>query len=364
MSFDAAAPPPFSEKAFYLSEFRGRTLALALPERGLGDPAALEGVLRELAANATRVLLIAGPAADGLGSLGCREVVSASDPRWIGAVWSTLRSEGCVALRCDGLELAELCHRVCLRLGLAKLVWIDGQAVLRRDDGSRLSFLSLADLESLLAGPTVPPGERPLLEAVHAMIAGGLPSVSLCAPGELAAELFTYAGSGTFFTRERAPEVRTLLIDDFDAADHLIGQGVSEGYLVERSQAELEVVLANGFGVFIEGRYLAGIGALIPHEAERVGEIASLYTLTRFLGEGVGGHLVRFALERARAAGYRFAFACTTSERVEGFFLRHGFERGDPGQLPPVKWRDYPAERRAQVRCLLHDLRDEGSASG
>jgi len=196
------------------------------------------------------------------------------------------------------------------------------------------------------------------------MIAGGLPSVSLCAPEALADELFTYAGSGTFFTRERAPLVRTLVLDDFDAANDLIGHGVREGYLVERSPAELEGVLTNGFGLFIEGRYLAGIGALIPHESEQVGEIASLYTLTRFLGEGVGGHLVRFALSRARAAGYRFVFACTTSERVESFFLRQGFEQAQPDQIPADKWKGYPPERRGQLRCLLHSLGDEPRAAG
>jgi N-acetylglutamate synthase-like GNAT family acetyltransferase len=180
--------------------------------------------------------------------------------------------------------------------------------------------------------------------------------VSICSAQGLAGELFTYAGSGTFFTSERAPEVRALVVDDFDAAQHLIGQGVQEGYLVERSPAEIEDILTNGFGVFIEGRYLAGIGALIPHPSDNVSEIASLYTLTRFLGEGVGGHLVRFALERAQAEGQRFVFACTTSERVEGFFLRHGFELADPDVIPADKWKGYPVERRSEVRCVLHGL--------
>jgi N-acetylglutamate synthase-like GNAT family acetyltransferase len=363
MSFAASAPPAFSEKAFYLSEFRGRTLALALPGQAGADVAAIEEVVSEFAANSTRVVLI-GADSDALRALSPGEPVSASDPRWVGALWHEIRSTGRAALRCERPELAEVCRRVCLRLGLAKLVWVDADAVLRRDDGSRVSFLGLVDLESLLAAEAVLPAKRPLLEAVRAMIAGGLPSVSLCAQEELAAELFTYSGSGTFFTRERSPEVRTLLLDDFDAANHLIGQGVREGYLVERSADELELVLANGFGLFIEGRYLAGIGALIPYEAEKVGEIASLYTLTRFLGEGIGGHLVRAALSRARAAGYRRVFACTISERVEGFFVRHGFERGNPEQIPAVKWLAYPTERRRQVRCLVYELGDGEAAAG
>ena len=57
------------------------------------------------------------------------------------------------------------------------------------------------------------------------------------------------------------------------------------------------------------------------------GEISSLYTLTRFLGEGVGGHLVSFALECAAELGFRYVFACTTSERVQTFFERLAPER-------------------------------------
>lgn len=355
MPSDAEPRLVFSEKAFYLSEFRSRTLALALPRPDPSKLAHLREVLAELSANSTRVVLITdvpeqlAPFVEG-------EAVAASNPDWVGAVWRGLRAEGRALLCSEAPGLAERCCSVCLRLGLAKLAWIERAAVLSRADGSRLSFLNLADLETLLAADAERGGDRVLLEQVRQMIAGGLPSVSICAPEQLAAELFSYAGSGTFFTRERAPEVRTLVVDDFDPAHDLIRHGVREGYLVERSPAEIEGVLTNGFGVFIEGRYLAGIGALIPHEADRVGEIASLYTLTRFLGEGIGGHLVRFALERARSAGYRFVFACTTSERVEGFFLRHGFEPARPDQIPSGKWKGYPPERRSQLRCVLHTL--------
>ena len=48
----------FSEKGFYLSEFRGRTLALAVSAGGLGSPAPLEAVLKELEVNGTRIVLV------------------------------------------------------------------------------------------------------------------------------------------------------------------------------------------------------------------------------------------------------------------------------------------------------------------
>jgi N-acetylglutamate synthase-like GNAT family acetyltransferase len=115
-------------------------------------------------------------------------------------------------------------------------------------------------------------------------------------------------------------------------------------------------VLASGFGAFVEGYHLAGIGALLVDEPGGCAEVASLYTLTRFLGEGVGGHLVAYALARAREKGLAYVYACTTSERVGGFFQLHGFRTVGPESVAPAKWRGYDPERRALVRCYRLDL--------
>ena len=93
-----------------------------------------------------------------------------------------------------------------------------------------------------------------------------------------------------------------------------------------------------------------------------MGEVVSLYTVTRFVGEGVGAHLLRFAADRARRAGLEAVFACTTSTTVEKFFLRHGFSVVEAGALPASKWRDYPDTRRSQLRCLA--LETTGLAGG
>jgi N-acetylglutamate synthase-like GNAT family acetyltransferase len=94
----------------------------------------------------------------------------------------------------------------------------------------------------------------------------------------------------------------------------------------------------------------------LTYSDDQAAEIASLYTLTRFIGEGVGSHLVRFAAERASDRACRFIFACTTSPRVEAFFERNGFRKVDSGEVPETKWRAYDPARRAQVACLRRDL--------
>ena len=115
-------------------------------------------------------------------------------------------------------------------------------------------------------------GRAGLLRELEATLEAGVPSINLCALEGVGEELFSYAGAGTLLTRERYVVVRRLGIDDYDAADDLVARGVAEGYLAPRSAGEIERVLANGFGAFVEGRHLAGIGALIVHPAARAGE--------------------------------------------------------------------------------------------
>jgi len=353
----------FSEKSFYLAEFRGRSLAIALP----GDAGAgldeLAPVVDELTAANTRVVLLA-PDADGLLRIPGIKVLRAGEEGWIGALWRLLRGDQKAGLVLGADGFAAHCRRFALRLGLAKLVWIDPRGCLRGPSGDRVPVLDAADVREMLAskgaaGATLSADDLGLLGEIQGMLEGGLPAVNLCSLDGLAADLFTYAGSGTFFTRERYAHVRRLALDDFDAAADLVARGVSEGYLVARSEGELERVLSGGFGVFIEGRYLAGIGSLIGYPGDGAGEIASLYTLTRFIGEGVGSHLIRFALECAAEAGFGYVFACTTSERVERFFVRQGFRVAGLSEVPASKWSGYSEARRTSIRCLRIEVRTE-----
>ena len=93
-----------------------------------------------------------------------------------------------------------------------------------------------------------------------------------------------------------------------------------------------------------------------------MGEVVSLYTVTRFVGEGVGTHLLRFVADRARRIGLETVFACTTSTTVEKFFLRNGYSIVEAGALPASKWRGYPESRRSELRCLALDV--SGVAGG
>ncbi len=353
---DGTALRGFSEQDFYLQEFRGRTLALVAPRaEDLEHPT----VVKTLAA-----------LRDG----GARALVVASDPRVLAActgsdpqpataerlegdLWRRLgRSPVCGVLVSSVSFAAEL-RALAVRLGLFKVVWLDAGGGLRSEREGRHSFVHLEELAGWLGrdGDGLATRERlALWREIAALLEAGVPAVNVCAAAGLGEELFTYQGSGTLFTRERYMTVRDLSIDDYDAAHDLVTRGVQEGYLAPRSQSEVDRVLASAFGAFVEGRDLAGIGSLLRWDD--VGEISSLYTLTRFLGEGVGQHLVAYAVERAAAQGLRAVFACTTTDTVATFFERQGFARVSSDALPRAKWETYDEGRRAKVVCFLREL--------
>lgn len=354
------AAPGFSEREFYLREFRGRTLALALPPGTSGELP--ERLLADLAREEARVVLLA--ADPGLlEQAGVKAVLRDDAARLEGEAWRRLREFPRLGVSIPDGPFAVGCREVALRLGLFKLVWIDAGGGLRGASGRRLSFVHLEQLRSLLArrGPLTKDPRRPLWLEVEAMLEAGVPAVNVCALDGLEDELLTYAGSGTLFSRERYVTVRRLGVDDFDAAYDLLLRGVEEGYLAPRTPEEIDGVLATGFGAFVEGRHLAGIGALLLRSGERCAEIASLYTLTRFLGEGVGAHLVAFALARARELDLDFVYACTTSKRVGAFFERNGLRRAAVEEIPPSKWEGYDPKRRARLLCFRIDLQPQES---
>jgi N-acetylglutamate synthase-like GNAT family acetyltransferase len=351
----AQPPESFSERDFYLRDFRGRTMAIAAPEPGV-VAACLAPVLGELASHGARVVVCATRRED-LEKLVEGRWLEAGSPRLEAEAWRALRAHPLL-----GIEIARAApflpsvRDLALRLGVFKLVLLDPEGGIAGEDGARLSFVHLEELQGLLSGTEGAAARRkPLLAEIERMLAAGVPAVNVCSAEGLGDELFSYAGSGTLFTRDRYVRVRRLGIDDFDAAADLLARGVEEGFLLPRPPEETDLLLANGFGAFVEGRHLAGIGALLRH-ASGEGEIAGLYAITRFLGEGVGTHLVAFAAQRARSLGLAGLFACTTSERAAAFFARQGFGEVGPEAMPESKWRGYDPERRGRLRCFRREL--------
>ncbi len=386
----AAVPPAaeFGEKDFYLDEFRGRSVLIALAATdtaSLGGPAA---VVADLIRNGTRVLVWWPATSSGAerrllaalrraGALarprpgqhpplvrmepGPPEPVSLERVRT--ALWScSRRTRLCVvSVRDDGTGFPGHPAGLAAALRIPKLVLVDPRGGLGPGAG-RMSFVDENVLETLLhqgeAEWTGLGDRRAVLVAVRTALEGGVEAVNLCTPDGIAEELFTYVGSGTLFTRGDYCRVAPLGLDDFAQAERLLERGQREGMLKHRSPDEVAQVLACGFGASIAGRHLAGVVGLLtgPYAAERAGEIVGLYTITRFKGEGLGDRLVARVLAEAEARGLSYVFASATHERAQHFFARIGFERVTPDDVPAAKWVGYDPRRRARVGVFRRAL--------
>ncbi len=399
----------FDEKQFYLDEFRGHTLLFLIPAEELTrdeDYERLAAVTRALLTNDTRVLLLVnspdsargeqilrrlqrrlgplifrdetmplfpqrGARTTAFSQLGAEAFATAAAATTVLTnIWSALRRGplfvGVIAgaSRADAMLVAQ---EIGTRLRVHKLLLIEPEGGVTGSDGKQLSFMDETLLTTLLgvgqaewAGVAA---RRATLNAIRAALRGGVASVNLCSLGGVARELFTYEGSGTLFTKEDYCSVQRLGIDDFEEVERLIERGQREGMLKLRAPEEVAGMLINGYGATIGAHHLAGICALTtePYGAERAGEIVGLYTITRFKGEGVGARLMARVLADARAAGLAYVFACTTEERAQAFFERHGFRRVTPDQVPVAKWASYDPQRKAVVAVYRFDLQPAGS---
>ena len=383
------ASSEFTEKEFYLDEFRGRTLMCVA--RHDGDPREL-GLAGEVAADlvandARLILLLAGGAAREHAvraalapALGAR---AAAGPAVVtfGAgeitrdvllrVWDALRGGSVLVGLCGDATvaaLADFARRLCERLRIHKLVIVDPLGGIKGPTMERqLSFIDESMLEELLrTGQAESEGlgpRRATLEAVRGALVAGIEAVNLCTLPGLARELFTYEGSGTLCTREDYCRVEPLGVDEFHEVEKLLERGQREGYLKARDRGEIAEIMLSGFGATIGLRHLAGVCALRtePYARVRAGEIVGLYTITRFKGEGVGVKLIARMRREGAARGLAFLFACTTQPRVGDFFERVGFRRIALEEVPPEKWRGYDDDRRRALAAYRLDLEPGGA---
>jgi len=385
-------PPEFSEKEFYLDEFRGHTLVIAVGAAQLKKAAAgetLAGVIRDLIKNDTRVVVLVDAGSDAedtrrglsrrleplfredvtgtlphlrsrsaraavFGTVGDGETLSAAA---LAKMWAVLRRTPVFVgvVPCEPERLPDYAQRLASRLRVHKLVVVEDQGGVADGNGTQISFMDGDMLDALLhqgeAESTGLAHRRASLEAVGHALDSGVEAVNLCTLEGLARELFTYEGSGTLFTHEDYCRVARLGVDDFEEVERLIERGQREGFLKLRTPEEIAQIVLYGFGATIGAHHLAGICALVtePYEAVNAGEVVALYTITRFKGEGVGGKLIDRVVNEARAEGLAYLFAVTTERRAQLFFERSGFVRVEPSDVPAAKWENYDAQRLASV---------------
>jgi len=229
-------------------------------------------------------------------------------------------------------------------------------------DGKRLSCLTESGLHDLLRTGHIEAvglaARRPVLEAIHVALAGGVTSVSLCPLAGLGQELFTYEGYGTLFTRAEYCQIEKLGLDDFHEVERLLQRAVQAGYLKPRTPHDMARLLLHGYVARLGPASMepAGFCALLPYPDDQAAELAGLFTITRYQGEGVAGRLVEVLAQEAQKQGLTYVFACTTQAGAQRLFVRQGFQRVAPEAVAAGKWYGYDPARRAQVAVYRRDL--------
>jgi len=362
-------PVPAAERAFYEAEFAGETIVVALCDLGddtlVGLRLASTSLLR---AGAHLVVTIDGAEPDGGWGrffevvFGEEPVVlvdpaSPVDPDWLAALWVAIADRRTVVVDADGEPVAQVAARLAAALRARKLVLTDPEG------GWGDPACSFADVAAGDRGFDAALADRQgglLVPAVEEALAGGVLSVNLCRPGDLDPELFTFDGTGTLFTSGGYLRVEPLRVRDLAEVERLVAQGTADGLLRPRTRHEIARLAIGGLGArVLGGEHLAGIVSLDaePYRAERMGEVACLYAVSRFSGAGAGGLLVDALVERAGAGGLDAVFAVTVSEAAGSFFAAKGFEEVDHDAIPAAKWRGYDATRRASARVFRRTTR-------
>jgi amino-acid N-acetyltransferase len=349
---------PAAERAFYVDEFAGATIVVSLSTVGPEVLVAVERAASSLRSGGSRLVAVAGSDAGEVARrLGSTAVVldapvGPPPATWIAELWIHLadRSQVVVAVR-PGAEAA-----TAARLGAA----VGARKVVLTDPGGGWgrpprSFADIATHADALRTQLADRQGGAIVAALTEALAGGVENVNLCRPADLDRELFTFDGSGTLFTSGGYVALDDLGVDDLDAVERLVAQGVADGLLRPRPRTEVARLAISGLGARVLGSgHLAGIVSLEtePYVAEQAGEIASLYTVSRFSGAGAGALLVDGALERARELGLRSVFAVTVSDAAAAFFERRGFAEVAHEDVPPAKWVGYDAARREVARAF------------
>ena len=378
-------PPDLStaERDFYLKEFRGKSLLFALRAKDITAPRdrdVVQEVLRALVFNETRVILLVETnestperrAVEGLHtqlSHALNDIPapmpllpeSDEDQRCL-SILETLRTAPVfiglwpAQARLPALQNA---RQLANRLTVYKLVILDPQGGLTAS-GAPLSFLNGSHLEELQAHGArgeIPHERHRQLETARLALEGGVASVSLCSPVSLAKELFTYEGCGTFFTLTDYCQAERLALDDFPKPNASYSGANRKARSKNEPPSEISQLLLHGYGARLgTERDLVGLCALLPYVTDNAGEIAGLYTLRRFHGEGIGSRLVGKAITEGQARGLAYLFACTNQEGARRLFERFDFHQVKPDAVPATKWHAYAPERKRAVSVYKRAL--------
>ena len=167
-------------------------------------------------------------------------------------------------------------------------------------------------------------------------------------PEGLLTEVFSNEGVGTLVHANEYQAIRKAQKKDLRAVFGLIQSGVEADELLKRTRAEVERTI-DDFFVFEVDKNPVACGALHDYPAEKKAELACVYVDNRHENRGIGAKLIRYAEEQARAQGFEYLY-CLSTQAINFFVQKGGFQLGSPDDLPPGRRELYDRSgRKSQV---------------
>ncbi|WP_019203689.1 GNAT family N-acetyltransferase [Tsukamurella sp. 1534] len=348
---------PIPERDFFIDEFRGVTIVVALPTVTEEAIAVVARTVAEFGHGDTRfVFLAAHEDAEPVARAVTGPVVDGDaewDDRVTAALWLAIADSRCVVVAAPRGAVVRTAGTISASVRASKMVLTDPGG------GWGSPPRSFADMDvhrERLAAHLDERGLGDFIPAAEAALAGGAYSVNLCRAEDLEFELFTFDGRGTVLTQGRYLHLAQLQVDDFPAIEALVAQGVHEGVLKPRSRIEIARMAVGGLGArVLRTGHLAGIVGLETdlYAGTGCGEVSGLITVSEFSGLGAGGLLMDGLLDRCRDLGLHTLFAVTVSTDAAEFFARRGFAEVAQDDVPAAKWDGYDEDRLGAARCFL-----------
>src|SRR5262245_57923195 len=137
--------------------------------------------------------------------------------------------------------------------------------------------------------------------------------------------------------------------EDALSAIHAHSQrGAEADELLKRTRADVERMIDDYF-VFEVDKNPVACGALHLYPNLKKAEIASVYVDPNHENRGIGAKLIKYAEDQARGLGFETVY-CLSTQAVNFFVQKGGFQLGTPDGLPPVRRDLYDRSgRKSQV---------------
>jgi len=215
-----------------------------------------------------------------------------------------------------------------------------------------LRHISVDDADGILKKTPceVPePEVSKLAQAVRAA-RGGVPRVHIIdgrVEEGLLAEVFSNEGIGTLVHANEYQAIRRAQKKDARALFNLMKPGMENDEFMRRSRTEIERQI-DDYYVFDVDRTPVACCALHLYPEQNKAELAALCVDPRYENQGIGGRLMQYVENQARAA--RVGELISLSTQAYNYFLQKGaYRQGTPDDLPPGRREKYDKSGRRSM---------------